>query len=230
MMGKLKKYLIAGMLVWVPLAATFLLVRFSINLIDRTLVLIPKQYRPEELLGYEIPGIGLVLTFILMVITGAIVANFFGRQLVAVWEDFLSRIPFVRTIYSTVKQVTSTLFSDASQSFREVVLVEYPRKGTWVLAFVTGETPEFITTAAKKDLINLFVPTTPNPTSGFYVMVETKDIRRLEISVEDGLKMILSAGVINPLEDKDFQFEYFHSQSADDNVDVEKDSDKPKQD
>ena len=217
MIRKFKKYLIAGMLVWVPLGVTFFLVRFSINLIDRTLVLIPKKYRPEELLGYEVPGIGLVLTVLLMLITGAIVANFFGRQLVHVWEDFLSRIPFVRTIYSTVKQVTSTLFSDASKSFREVVLVEYPRKGTWVLAFVTGDTPDFLNKAANMELVNLFVPTTPNPTSGFYVMVEPKDIRKLEISVEDGLKMILSAGVINPLEDDQFQFEYFHSENSDQN-------------
>ncbi len=208
-MSKLKKYLIAGLLVWVPLVVTFLLVRFTINLVDRTLVLIPRQYRPETLLGFEVPGIGLVLTLTLMLVTGAIVANFFGRRLVNVWEEFLSRIPFVRTVYSTVKQVTSTLFSDTSQSFREVVLVEYPRKGTWVLAFVTGETPEFLTGAAGMDLVNLFVPTTPNPTSGFYVMVEPSDIRRLDISVEDGLKMILSAGVINPLENKQFQFESF---------------------
>ena len=208
-MSKLKKYLIAGLLVWVPLVVTFLLVRFTINLVDRTLVLIPRQYRPETLLGFEVPGIGLVLTLTLMLVTGAIVANFFGRRLVNVWEEFLSRIPFVRTVYSTVKQVTSTLFSDTSQSFREVVLVEYPRKGTWVLAFVTGETPEFLTSAAEMNLVNLFVPTTPNPTSGFYVMVEPSDIRRLDISVEDGLKMILSAGVINPLENKQFQFESF---------------------
>lgn len=213
MMKKFKKYLIAGMLVWVPLAVTFLLVRFSINLIDRTLVLVPKKYRPEELLGYEIPGIGLVLTVILMLITGAVVANFFGRQLVNMWEDILSRIPFVRTIYSTVKQVTSTLFSDTSKSFREVVLVEYPRKGTWVLAFVTGDTPDFLNDAAKKQLMNLFVPTTPNPTSGFYVMVEPKDIRKLEISVEDGLKMILSAGVINPLDDDQLQVDYFEAEN-----------------
>lgn len=213
MMGKLRKYLIAGLLVWVPLVVTFLLVRFTINLIDQTLLIIPKRYRPEELLGVEIYGFGVVFTFFLMLITGAIVANLFGRRLVNIWEEFLSKIPFVRTVYSTVKQVTSTLFSDTSQSFREVVLVEYPRKGAWVLAFVTGETPEFLTKAVKKDLINLFVPTTPNPTSGFYVMVEAKDIRKLDISVEDGLKMILSAGVINPLESDQLQFEYFHTEN-----------------
>ena len=213
-MGSLRKYFIAGLLVWVPLVVTFLLVRFIIKLVDRTLVFIPEEYHPE-VLGVEIPGLGLVITIAIMLLTGAIVANLFGRRLVSLWEDFLSKIPFVRTVYSTVKQVTSTLFSDTSQSFREVVLVEYPRKGAWVLAFVTGETPDFLTGAADVDLINLFVPTTPNPTSGFYVMVEPKDIRKLEISVEDGLKMILSAGVINPLENDQFQFEYFHTDTKD---------------
>jgi len=215
MMGKLRKYFIAGLLLWVPVVVTFLLIRFIINLVDRMLVLIPWQYRPEQLLGTELPGFGLVFTVLLMLVTGAIVANLFGRRLVNVWEELLSKIPFVRTVYSTVKQVTSTLFSDTSQSFREVVLVEYPRKGTWVLAFVTGETPDFLTKMVDTELINLFVPTTPNPTSGFYVMVEPKDLRKLEISVEDGLKMILSAGVINPLENDQFQFEYFHADKDD---------------
>jgi len=202
MLGKIRKYLVAGLLVWVPIVVTFLLIRFMLNLIDRSLLLIPKQFRPETIMGFEIPGLGLVLTILLMLITGMIVANLFGRRLVALWERFLAKIPFVRSIYSTVKQVTSTLFSDTSQSFREVVLVEYPRKGTWVLAFVTGETPEFIASSIDKTLVNLFVPTTPNPTSGFYVMVEHKDIQKLDITVEEGLKMILSAGVINPKEER----------------------------
>jgi len=196
MIGKIRKYLVAGLLVWVPLVVTFLLIRFVLNVIDRSLLLLPKQFRPETLIGFEIPGLGLVLTILLMLITGMVVANLFGRRLVTTWERFLSKIPFVRSVYSTVKQVTSTLFSDTSQSFREVVLVEYPRKGTWVLAFVTGETPDFIASSMKKKLVNLFVPTTPNPTSGFYVMVEHKDIQKLDITVEEGLKMILSAGVI----------------------------------
>ena len=200
MLSKIRKYFVAGLLVWVPLVVTFLLVRFTINLIDRSLLLLPKQFRPENLLGFEVPGIGLVLTIFLMLITGMIVANLFGRRLVTVWEDLLAKIPFVRSVYATVKQVTSTIVSDTSQSFREVVLIEYPRKGAWVLAFVTGETPNFIKSEVGKELINLFVPTTPNPTSGFYVMVESKDIRRLNMTVEDGLKMILSAGVINPKE------------------------------
>ncbi|MGH1539802.1 MAG: DUF502 domain-containing protein [Arenicella sp.] len=199
--SKLRKYLVAGLLVWVPLVVTFLLVKFIIDIVDRTLVLVPAKFRPENLIGYEIPGLGLVLTLLLMLLTGMIVANLFGRRLVNGWEDLLSRIPLVRTIYSSVKQVTSTIFSDSSQSFREVVLVEYPRKGAWMLAFVTGDGPTAFQKKLNQPLVNLFVPTTPNPTSGFYVMVPARDVIRIDIPVEVGLKMILSAGVINPLDD-----------------------------
>lgn len=201
MLAKLRKYLVAGLLIWVPVVVTFLLVRFVIDLIDKTLVFVPAKWRPENLIGYEIPGLGLVLTFILMLLTGMIVANLFGRRLVTFWESLLARIPLVSTIYSSVKQVTSTLFSDSSQSFREVVLVEYPRKGTWMLAFMTGDAPKQFQKEIGKKSTNLFVPTTPNPTSGFYVIVPLEDVIRLDIPVEVGLKMILSAGVINPLDD-----------------------------
>lgn len=201
MLAKLRKYLVAGLLVWLPLVVTFLLVRFVIGLIDRSLILVPVKWRPENLIGYEIPGLGVVLTLLLLLITGMIVANLFGRRLVTFWEDLLSRIPLVSTIYSSVKQVTSTLFADSSQSFREVVLVEYPRKECWMLAFVTGDAPEMFQQKLGHKLINLFVPTTPNPTSGFYLMVPEQDIIRVDIPVEVGLKMILSAGVINPLDD-----------------------------
>ena len=201
MLAKLRKYLVAGLLIWVPVVVTFLLVRFVIDLIDKTLLFLPAKWRPENLIGYEIPGLGLVLTFVLMLVTGMIVANLFGRRIVSLWESLLSRIPLVSTIYSSVKQVTSTLFSDSSQSFREVVLVEYPRKGTWMLAFVTGEAPTQFQESIGKPATNLFVPTTPNPTSGFYVIVPLEDVIHLDIPVEVGLKMILSAGVINPLDD-----------------------------
>lgn len=201
MLVKIRKYLVAGLLIWVPLVVTFLLVRFIIDLIDKTLVFLPAKWRPENLIGYEIPGLGLVLTFLLMLITGMVLANLFGRRIVLFWENLLSRIPLVSTIYSSVKQVTSTLFSDSSQSFREVVLIEYPRRGVWMLAFVTGDAPrQFQEETGKNKMTNLFVPTTPNPTSGFYVIVPTEDIIRLDIPVEVGLKMILSAGVINPLD------------------------------
>lgn len=201
MMAKLRKYLVAGILVWVPLVVTFLLLKFIIDVVDRTLILIPAKFRPENLIGYEIPGLGLVLTLLLMLVTGMIVANFFGRRLISIWEDFLSRIPLVRTIYSSVKQVISTLFSDTSQSFREVVLVEYPRRGLWMLAFVTGDAPKTFQNKLDRKLVNLFVPTTPNPTSGFYVIVPQDEIIRMDIPVEVGLKMILSAGVINPIDE-----------------------------
>ena len=201
MMARLRRYFVAGLLVWVPVIITFLIVRFAISVIDQTLLLLPPSYRPENLLGFEIPGLGVLLALIILLITGLVGANFFGRKLVAMWEDVLSRIPLIRTVYGSVKQITASLFADASKSFREVVLVEYPRRELWMLAFVTGETPKQFQKAIGTDLINIYVPTTPNPTSGFYLMVPPKDVKRLDIPVEVGLKMILSAGVVNPLDD-----------------------------
>ncbi len=200
-MNSLRKYFVAGLLVWVPLVCTFVVLSFSINLIDSSLLLLPEAYRPETLIGFKIPGLGVILALVLVIITGLIAANFFGRKLVAAWEAVLSRIPLVRTVYGAVKQITQSLFSDASQSFREVVLVEYPRRGMWMLAFVTGETPNKFKEVVGHDLTNIYVPTTPNPTSGYYLMLPPEDIKRLDIPVEIGLKMILSAGVVNPLDD-----------------------------
>lgn len=200
-MARLRRYFVAGLLVWLPLVATYLVLSFAINLIDRSLLLLPARFRPENLIGFEVPGLGVILTLILVLLTGLIVANFFGRKLVLAWESVLSRIPLVRSVYNAVKQITASLFSDASQSFREVVLVEYPRKGLWMLAFVTGDTPKKFQSVAGQELMNIYVPTTPNPTSGFYIMVPPGDVMRLDIPVEVGLKMILSAGVVNPLDD-----------------------------
>lgn len=200
-MSRLRRYLVAGLLVWLPLVATYLVLSFTIRLIDRSLLLLPSAYRPENLIGFQIPGLGVILTLMLVLLTGLIVANFFGRKIIGAWESLLARIPLVRTVYGAVKQITASLFADASQSFREVVLVEYPRRGLWMLAFVTGETPKKFKQVVGEELTNIYVPTTPNPTSGFYLMVPPKDIRRLDIPVEVGLKMILSAGVVNPLDD-----------------------------
>jgi uncharacterized membrane protein len=200
-MQRIRRYFVAGLLVWLPLVATYLVLSFSISLIDRSLLLLPVQYRPETLIGFEIPGLGVILTLALVLVTGLIVANFFGRTLINAWESVLSRIPLVRSVYGAVKQITASLFSDASQSFREVVLVEYPRRGLWMLAFVTGDTPKKFKEVAGLDLLNIYVPTTPNPTSGFYIMVPPDEVKRLDIPVEAGLKMILSAGVVNPLDD-----------------------------
>lgn len=200
-MQSLRRYFVAGLLVWLPLVATYVVLSFSIRLIDRTLLLLPPQYRPEAIIGFEIPGLGVILTLVLVILTGLVVANFFGRRLVSAWESVLARIPLVRTVYGAVKQITASLFADASQSFREVVLIEYPRKGIWALAFVTGDTPSKFKKLVDHDLMNLYVPTTPNPTSGVFVMVPKADIQRLDIPVEVGLKMILSAGVVNPIDD-----------------------------
>lgn len=200
-MSRLRRYLVAGLLVWVPMASTYLLLTFSINFIDRSLLLLPPKFRPEAVIGFEIPGLGVILTVILLLITGFFVANFFGRRVVNAWESLLSRIPLVRSVYGAVKQITASLFSDASMSFREVVLVEYPRRGLWMLAFVTGETPKVLERVTGEELLNIYVPTTPNPTSGYYIMVPPSDVKRLDVPVEAGLKMILSAGVVNPLDD-----------------------------
>ncbi len=200
-MGRLRRYFVAGLLVWLPLVATLLLLTFVIRIVDRSLLLLPPALRPENLLGFTVPGLGVILTLLILLLTGVIVANFFGRRLVAMWEGLLAKIPLVNTIYGALKQITSSLFSDASQSFREVVLVEYPRRGLWMLAFVTGDTPKQFQKTIGQNLINIYVPTTPNPTSGFYIMVPPSEVKRLDIPVEAGLKMILSAGVVNPLDD-----------------------------
>ena len=200
-MQRLRRYFVAGLLVWLPLVATYLLLSFAIRLIDRTLLLLPRHFQPEALIGFEIPGLGVILSVSLIILTGVVVANFFGRRLVSAWEAILARIPLVRTVYGAVKQITASLFADASQSFREVVLVEYPRRGLWMLAFVTGDTPKKFMQVTGVELINIYVPTTPNPTSGFYLMVPPDEVKRLNIPVEVGLKMILSAGVVNPLDD-----------------------------
>jgi len=170
MMARIRRYFVAGLLVWLPLVATYLVLAFSIRLIDRSLLLLPPNLRPENLIGFKIPGLGVILTILLVLITGLIVANFFGRRLVVAWESLLSRIPLVRSVYG-------------------------------MLAFVTGDTPKDFQKVVGRDLINIYVPTTPNPTSGFYIMVPPSDIKRLDVPVEVGLKMILSAGVVNPLDD-----------------------------
>jgi uncharacterized membrane protein len=194
----LKKYLIAGILVWLPLGVTVLVVKLFIDLMDRTLLLIPQQYRPEELLGMSIPGFGVILSVIIILITGMIAANLLGGKLVALWELILSRIPLVRSVYSAVKQLTETLFSSSGQSFRKVLMIEYPRKGLWTLAFQTGNGSGEAQQKTGEDVVNVYVPTTPNPTSGFFLMVPKQDVIELDMSVDEGLKMIISMGVVVP--------------------------------
>jgi uncharacterized membrane protein len=197
-MGNLRRYLIAGLLVWLPILATVLIVRFLIDLVDNSLLLLPVAIRPENLLGFRIPGLGLLLSGVVLLITGMIVTNLMGRSMVKLWEGLLSRIPVVRAIYSASKQLTETLFSGSGKSFRKVVMVRYPHAGTWTLAFLTGEGLSEANAKTGKDLVNVFVPTTPNPTGGFFLMVPREDMIELDMSVDAGIRLILSAGAVVP--------------------------------
>ena len=197
-MRLLRKYLIAGLLVWLPLAATVVIIKLLIDLLNKTILLFPPELQPETLFGISIPGFGIIIGVLILLLTGVFAANLFGRKLVGFWEAMLGRIPLVRTIYSSVKQVLETLFSSNSESFRRVVLIEYPRKDIWSLGFQTNEALSAAREATGKDLVSVFVPTTPNPTSGFIIMLPAEDITQLDISVEDGFKFIISMGVIVP--------------------------------
>jgi uncharacterized membrane protein len=197
-MSYLRRVLIAGLLVWVPLGVTILVVRLLINWLDGSLLLLPEAYRPEKLLGFAIPGLGVVLSFLVVLITGMIVANIFGRQLIRAWERLLSRIPLVRSVYSGVKQLAETMFTDSGRSFRKVLLVEWPRQGLWTIAFLTGTDVGEAQRKTGSDVINIYVPTTPNPTGGYFVMVPRKDVIELEMSVDEGLKMLMSMGAVVP--------------------------------
>jgi len=201
-MGTLRRYLMAGLLVWVPLGVTLLIVAFLVDLMDQTLLLLPEVIQPENLLGFRIPGLGLVLTAIVVLVTGMVVTNLFGKQLFTIGERILQRIPLVRSIYASVKQVAESMFS-SGKSFRKVVLVEYPRQGMWSLAFQTGTGASEISSKTGQEIVNIFIPTTPNPTSGFFLMVPRDDVIELDMSVDQGLKMLLSVGVVVPDNKKD---------------------------
>ena len=199
----LRRYLVAGILVWAPLAVTFVLLRFVVGLMDRSLLLLPQQYRPEELLGFPIPGLGVILTIIVLLITGVLAANFVGRAFVGGWESMLDRIPVVRSIYSAVKNFAEMVFSDSSQSFKKVLLIQYPRKGLYSLAFQTATKLGEVQGRTGEEIVCCFVPTTPNPTSGFIVIVPKKDVTVLDMEVDEALKMIISLGVVVPTWHKD---------------------------
>ena len=196
----LRRYLIAGLLVWVPLVITVVVIRSLVGFMDQSMLLLPKEWRPEALLGYPIPGLGLVLTVTIVVMTGLLAANLFGRRVVAAWESLLARIPLVRSIYSAVKQVAETIFAANGEAFRKVLLIEYPRRGIWTLAFQTGTATGEIQRRTEAEVITVFVPTTPNPTSGFIMMIPKNEVMELEMSVEDALKLVVSLGVVAPRE------------------------------
>src|SRR5512139_4177778 len=170
-MAKLRRYFVAGLLIWLPIVVTVLVLSFLIGLVDNTLLLLPEAWQPEQLVGFHIPGLGLLLSALVLLVTGMVMTNLFGRGMVKLGEQILARIPVVRAIYSASKQLTETLFSGSGKSFRKVVLVRYPHPGAWTLAFLTGDGLAEANARTGHDLVNIFVPTTPNPTSGFFLMV-----------------------------------------------------------
>ena len=194
----LRKYIIAGLLVWLPLLITVAIIKFVVDILDRTILLLPPDYRPEALLGFSIPGFGIVLAVAILVITGMFAANLLGRRLVSVWEMALGKIPLVRNIYNSVKQISTTLLASQSNSFRKVVLIEYPRKDCWCIGFLSNEQVETDHSITDQQLQSIYLPTTPNPTSGFNLLIPKRDIIELDMSVEDGFKFIISMGVIVP--------------------------------
>lgn len=195
----IRSYLLAGLVVWLPVLVTLVVLRFLIDLLDQTISLLPAAYRPEQLFGVHVPGLGVLLSLVLLLITGIIATNIIGQQLVSWSESILERIPLVRSIYNAVKQVIQAVVATNSDAFRKVLLVEYPRQGMWTLAFQTGSANSEISTQAGDELVSIFVPTTPNPTSGFLMMVPKKDVVELSMTVEEALKFIISLGVMQPV-------------------------------
>ena len=194
----MKRYLIAGLLVWVPLGITLWVINFLVTTLDQTLLLVPEAYRPERLLGTHIPGLGVLMSFVILFVTGVFAANFFGARLIRMWEALLGRIPFVKSIYSSVKQVSDTVLSDQGTAFRKALLVEFPRPGCWTIAFLTGSPADAVVDHLPDEHVSVYVPTTPNPTGGYFVMIPKHAVRELDMSVDDALKYIISMGVVSP--------------------------------
>ena len=197
-MKQLRRYFVAGLLVWIPLGVTIFIARFFIGLMDNSLFLVPVKYRPEEWLGVAIPGLGIILTLLVVLITGLLAANFVGRSMVGFWESILDRIPIVRTVYSGAKKFAEVVFSDSNQSFKKVLLIEYPRKGIYSLAFQTATNLGEVQGRTGEDVVCTFVPTTPNPTSGYIIIIPKKDVIELDMEIDEAFKMIVSLGVVIP--------------------------------
>jgi len=188
----LRRWLFAGLLIWIPLAATLLVIRFLIGVLDTSLLLIPASARPD------IPGLGVILSVLLVLGTGALAANYLGSRLLTWAEELVNRIPLVRTLYSSVKKLAETLFSENSSSFKKVVLIEWPRAGQWSIGFQAGEPIRELAAKTGRELIPVFVPTTPNPTGGFIMQVPPESVTVLDMSIEEGMRYIISLGVVTP--------------------------------
>ncbi|MEO8740750.1 MAG: DUF502 domain-containing protein [Casimicrobiaceae bacterium] len=194
----MRRYLVAGLLVWVPLGITIWVLVFLITTLDQVLLLVPESMRPEALFGFRIPGIGVLISFGILLVTGTIAANFFGARLILMWEAVLGRIPFVKSVYSSVKQVSDTLLSDSGNAFRKALLVEFPYPGSWTIAFQTGTPAPAVAARLAAEHISVYVPTTPNPTSGYFIVVPVTRVHELDMTVDEALKYIISMGVVAP--------------------------------
>jgi len=198
-MAALRKWLLAGLLVIVPVAITAAVLRWVIDTLDQTLLFLPDAWNPDRLLGTHIPGFGVLLTLAVLLVVGAVASNFVGRKLVRFGDHLVSRIPVVRGIYSSVKQVSDTLFSESGNAFRTAVLVQWPRADVWTIGFVTGTPGGDVTNYLRgEEFVSVYVPTTPNPTGGYFVMLRKSDCIELKMSVDDALKYVVSMGVVSP--------------------------------
>ncbi len=194
-----RRYFLSGLLVWLPIWVTILVINFLVGILNSTMLLLPKEYQPDALLGVHIPGIGVIITLLVIFFTGLLAANLVGSKLVDLWDSFVGKIPLVRTIHAGVKQVLETLFSPGGQSFRKVLLIEYPRQGAWTIAFQTGDVVGEIEQAGGGEpMVSLYVPTTPNPTSGFLLMIPRRQVIELNMTVDQALKFVISLGVMQP--------------------------------
>ncbi|MBR3482371.1 MAG: DUF502 domain-containing protein [Neisseriaceae bacterium] len=199
--SKIKKYLITGVLIWLPIIAGIWTINYIITTSDHLIRLIPKGFRPEDLFGHHIPGLGIVLALLILLITGVFAGNIIGKKVVRLWDSFFGHIPVVKTVYTGVKKVSESLLSDSSKSFKTPLLVQFPHQGVWTIAFVSGSLPDEIRHSLKDDedeFLPVYVPTTPNPTGGYYIMVRCADTRPLNLSVDEALKYIISLGMVMP--------------------------------
>lgn len=197
--SRLRAYFMAGVLITAPISITVYLGWLFITFVDSKVTpLIPVKYNPESYLPYGVPGLGVVVVVVAMILIGALTAGFVGRFFQRVWERIMDKVPVLRGVYKALKQVLETVLAQQSNAFREAVLVEYPRRGMWVIAFITGNTQGEVQAITEEDVINLFVPTTPNPTSGFLIFVPKDDIVKLSMSVEEAMKMVISGGIVTP--------------------------------
>jgi uncharacterized membrane protein len=194
----MRKYFITGLLILVPLAITAWVLNLVISTMDQSLLIVPERWQPRTLFGFDIPGLGTILTILIVFITGLLTSNFLGNYVVRMWEKVLQRIPIVNSLYSSVKQVSDTLFSSSGNAFRKAVLVPYPHPQSWTIAFLTGAPGGDVKNHLVGDYVSVYVPTTPNPTSGFFLMMARSDVVELDMTVDAALKYIVSMGVVAP--------------------------------